>query len=211
MHAKMLQKIGVFSKDELTEVLLALDQVEEEIQSGAFSVLPTDEDVHTYVERRVTEIAPSGARLHTGRSRNDQVATDLRLWTKEALTDVARMAISLQRALLEKAKEVDGAVLPGYTHLQQAQPVPLGHHLLAHGWSISRDVERLLQAIERMDVSPLGAGAMAGSSIPLDVDAVADDLHFSRVFDNSIDAVSDRDFVADALSLIHISEPTRPY
>ena len=149
-----------FSKDELTEVLLALDQVEEEIY-GSFPVLPTDEDVHTYVERRVTEIAPSGARLHTGRSRNDQVATDLRLWTKEALTDVARMAISLQRALLEKAKEVDGAVLPGYTHLQQAQPVPLGHHLLAHGWSISRDVERLLQAIERMDVSS-GQGLWQG-------------------------------------------------
>ena len=201
-HAKMLQRIGIFSVDELSEVLSALDQVEEEIQDGSFSVLPTDEDVHTYVERRITEITPSGARLHTGRSRNDQVATDLRLWTKEALTDVARMVISLQRVLLEKAKEVDGAVLPGYTHLQQAQPVPLGHHLLAHGWAISRDVERLLQAIERMDVSPLGAGAMAGSSIPLDVNAVADDLHFSRVFDNSIDAVSDRDFVADALYVL---------
>ena len=201
-HAKMLQRIGIFSEDELSEVLSALDQVEEEIQDGSFSVLPTDEDVHTYVERRITEITPSGARLHTGRSRNDQVATDLRLWTKEALTGVARMAISLQRVLLEKAKEVDGAVLPGYTHLQQAQPVPLGHHLLAHGWAISRDVERLLQAIERMDVSPLGAGAMAGSSIPLDVNAVADDLHFSRVFDNSIDAVSDRDFVADALYVL---------
>ncbi len=201
-HAKMLQRIGIFSEDELSEVLSALDQVEEEIQDGSFSVLPTDEDVHTYVERRITEITPSGARLHTGRSRNDQVATDLRLWTKEALTDVARMAISLQRVLLEKTKEVDGAVLPGYTHLQQAQPVPLGHHLLAHGWAISRDVERLLQAIERMDVSPLGAGAMAGSSIPLDVNAVADDLHFSRVFDNSIDAVSDRDFVADALYVL---------
>ena len=201
-HAKMLQRIDIFSEDELSEVLSALDQVEEEVQDGSFSVLPTDEDVHTYVERRITEITPSGARLHTGRSRNDQVATDLRLWTKEALTDVARMAISLQRVLLEKAKEVDGAVLPGYTHLQQAQPVPLGHHLLAHGWAISRDVERLLQAIERMDVSPLGAGAMAGSSIPLDVNAVADDLHFSRVFDNSIDAVSDRDFVADALYVL---------
>ena len=201
-HAKMLQRIDIFSEDELSEVLSALDQVEQEIQDGSFSVLPTDEDVHTYVERRITEITPSGARLHTGRSRNDQVATDLRLWTKEALTDVARMAISLQRVLLEKAKEVDGAVLPGYTHLQQAQPVPLGHHLLAHGWAISRDVERLLQAIERMDVSPLGAGAMAGSSIPLDVNAVADDLHFSRVFDNSIDAVSDRDFVADALYVL---------
>ena len=116
-HAKMLQGIGIFSENELSEVLSALDQVEEEIQDGSFSVLPTDEDVHTYVERRITEITPSGARLHTGRSRNDQVATDLRLWTKEALTDVARMAISLQRALLEKAKEVDGAVLPGYTHL----------------------------------------------------------------------------------------------
>ena len=112
------------------------------------------------------------------------------------------MAISLQRALLEKVIEVDEAVLPGYTHLQQAQPVPLGHHLLAHGWAISRDVERLLQAIARLDVSPLGAGAMAGSSVPLDVDSVAKDLHFSRVFDNSIDAVSDRDFVADALYVL---------
>ena len=201
-HAKMLQSIGVYSEEELSEVLFALDQVEEEIRSGSFEVLPTDEDVHTYVERRITEITPSGARLHTGRSRNDQVATDLRLWTKQALTDVTRMAISLQRALLEKVIEVDGAVLPGYTHLQQAQPVPLGHHLLAHGWAISRDVERLLQAIARMDVSPLGAGAMAGSSVPLDVDSVAKDLHFSRVFDNSIDAVSDRDFVADALYVL---------
>ena len=198
-HAKMLQEIGVYSEEELSDVLSALGEVEEEIRIGALEILPTDEDIHTYVERRVTEITPSGARLHTGRSRNDQVATDLRLWTKQALGDVARMAISLQKALLEKAKEASGAVLPGYTHLQQAQPVPLGHHLLAHGWSISRDVERLLQAVERMDVSPLGAGAIAGSSIPLDVDSVAKELGFSRVFDNSIDAVSDRDFVADAL------------
>ena len=198
-HAKMLQEIGVYSEEELSDVLSALGEVEEEIRIGALEVLPTDEDIHTYVERRVTEITPSGARLHTGRSRNDQVATDLRLWTKQALGDVARMAISLQKALLEKAKEASGAVLPGYTHLQQAQPVPLGHHLLAHGWSISRDVERLLEAVERMDVSPLGAGAIAGSSIPLDVDSVAKELGFSRVFDNSIDAVSDRDFVADAL------------
>lgn len=198
-HAKMLQEIGVYSEEELSDVLSALGEVEEEIRIGALEILPTDEDIHTYVERRVTEITPSGARLHTGRSRNDQVATDLRLWTKQALGDVARMAISLQKALLEKAKEASGAVLPGYTHLQQAQPVPLGHHLLAHGWSISRDVERLLEAVERMDVSPLGAGAIAGSSIPLDVASVAKELGFSRVFDNSIDAVSDRDFVADAL------------
>ena len=198
-HAKMLQEVGVYSEEELSDVLSALGEVEKEIRIGALEILPTDEDIHTYVERRVTEITPSGARLHTGRSRNDQVATDLRLWTKQALGDVARMAISLQKALLEKAKEASGAVLPGYTHLQQAQPVPLGHHLLAHGWSISRDVERLLEAVERMDVSPLGAGAIAGSSIPLDVDSVAKELGFSRVFDNSIDAVSDRDFVADAL------------
>jgi len=198
-HAKMLQEVGVYSEEELSDVLSALGEVEKEIRIGALEILPTDEDIHTYVERRVTEITPSGARLHTERSRNDQVATDLRLWTKQALGDVARMAISLQKALLEKAKEASGAVLPGYTHLQQAQPVPLGHHLLAHGWSISRDVERLLEAVERMDVSPLGAGAIAGSSIPLDVDSVAKELGFSRVFDNSIDAVSDRDFVADAL------------
>jgi len=198
-HARMLSTIGIFSEQELADVISALNQVEEEIRDGSFQVIPSDEDVHTYVERRVTEITPSGARLHTGRSRNDQVATDLRLWTKQALEDVLRLVLSLQKTLLEKAQEAPEAVLPGYTHLQQAQPVPLGHHILAHGWALSRDVDRLLEARNRMDVSPLGAGAMAGSSIPLNTDMVAEDLHFSKVFDNSIDAVSDRDFVADAL------------
>ena len=198
-HARMLSTIGIFSGQELEEVISALNQVEEEIRNGSFQVLPTDEDIHTYVERRVTEITPFGARLHTGRSRNDQVATDLRLWTKHALENVVRLVLSFQRTLLDKAQEVSDAVLPGYTHLQQAQPVPLGHHILAHGWALSRDVDRLLEARDRMDVSPLGAGAIAGSSMPLNADMVATELHFSKIFDNSIDAVSDRDFVADAL------------
>ena len=198
-HARMLATIGVFNEQELEDVISALNQVEEEIRDGSLEVLPSDEDIHTYVERRVTEITPSGSRLHTGRSRNDQVATDLRLWTKQALEDVVRLVLSLQKTLLDKVQEAPKAVLPGYTHLQQAQPVPLGHHILAHGWAISRDVDRLLEARDRMDVSPLGAGAMAGSSIPLDAGMVAKDLHFSKLFDNSIDAVSDRDFVADSL------------
>jgi len=198
-HARMLTKIGIYEENDLEAVLLALDQIEEEIDGGAIEILPTDEDVHTYIERRVTEITPAGARLHTGRSRNDQVATDLRLWTKQAVGEVAYLALSFQKTLLAKAEETAGAVLPGYTHLQQAQPVPLAHHLLAHGWAISRDIDRLLEARTRMDVSPLGAGAMAGSSLPLDASMVAKDLNFSKVFDNSIDAVSDRDFVADSL------------
>ncbi|HEX8769874.1 MAG TPA: argininosuccinate lyase, partial [Acidimicrobiales bacterium] len=163
---------------------------------------PGDEDIHTAVERRVTELAgPVGAKLHTGRSRNDQVATDLRLWTKQALTEVAALVAGLQEALVTRAEEAAsaGAYLPGYTHLQRAQAVPLAHHLLAHGWALTRDVDRLLDTRRRVDVSPLGAGALAGSSFPLDVDATAADLGFSARFENSLDAVSDRDFVAEAL------------
>ena len=162
--------------------------------------MASDEDIHTAVERRVTELAgPAGAKLHTGRSRNDQVATDLRLFTKRALASVAERVLSLQQVLLERADEAGDAYLPGYTHLQRAQPVLLAHHLLAHGWALARDVDRLLDCRRRLDVSPLGAGALAGSSLPLDPQAVADDLGFASAFDNSLDAVSDRDFVAEAL------------
>jgi argininosuccinate lyase len=160
----------------------------------------SDEDIHTAVERRVTEVAgPAGAKLHTGRSRNDQVATDLRLYAKRALTAVAGRIGELQAVLLARADEVGDAYLPGYTHLQRAQPVGLAHHLLAHGWALARDVDRLLDTRARLDVSPLGAGALAGSSLPLDPAATAADLGFAGVFDNSLDAVSDRDFVAEAL------------
>ena len=198
-HAEMLGEVGLLAPAERDGILSALDLVEAEFADGRFEFAPGDEDIHTAVERRVTELDPAGAKLHTGRSRNDQVATAFRLWTRQALSDLARLVLDLQAALLGRAVAAGGAFLPGYTHLQQAQPMTLAHHLLAHGWALARDVDRLLEARRRADVSPLGAGALAGSSLPLDPHAAARRLGFATVFDNSLDAVSDRDFAADAL------------
>jgi argininosuccinate lyase len=199
-HVRGLARVGLLTDPEHDSVLAALDQVHRELSEGRFEYAPSDEDIHTAVERRVTELAGSaGAKLHTARSRNDQVATDLRLWCKRELVEVARGLYDLQQVLLTRAIEAGGTYLPGYTHLQRAQPVLLSHHLLAHGWAFGRDIDRLLAAVDRLDVSPLGAGALAGTSLPIDPAATAVDLGFARVFDNSLDAVSDRDFVAEAL------------
>ena len=198
-HATMLAAVGLITGDERDAICAALATVEAEMAEGRFVFAPGDEDIHTAVERRVTEITPAGAKLHTGRSRNDQVAADLRLWTRAAVDDVARGVLGLQATLLSRAADAGAALLPGYTHLQQAQPVLLAHHLLAHGWALARDTERLAEARRRADVSPLGAGALAGSSLPLDPERTAAELGFAAVFDNSLDAVADRDFVADAL------------
>ena len=198
-HVRGLARIGILTDAERDEVLAALDQVERELSEGSFAFAASDEDIHTAVERRATELAPAAAKLHTGRSRNDQVATDLRLYTKRSILAVAQRVVALQQVLLDRAIDAGDAYLPGYTHLQRAQPVTLAHHLLAHGWALARDVDRLLDARGRTDVSPLGAGALAGSSIPLDPDAVAEDLGFAARFENSLDAVSDRDFVAESL------------
>ena len=199
-HVRMLARVGLMSGDDAASVLRALDTTEAELADGSFDFQLSDEDIHTAVERRVTELAgDAGARLHTGRSRNDQVATDLRLWTLRELADLADLVTAFQSTLAARADEAGEAYLPGYTHLQQAQPVLLAHHLLAHGWALARDVDRLLDARDRADVSPLGAGALAGSSLPLDPDGVAVDLGFAARFENSLDAVSDRDFVAEAL------------
>jgi len=199
-HVRGLGRAAVLAEEEVAILLAALDRVEEEITSGAFSFHAEDEDIHTAVERRVTEIAGDvGAKLHTGRSRNDQVATDLRLWARRELLGVATRVIALEQALHRRALDAGDAYLPGYTHMQRAQPVLLAHHLMAHGWALARDVDRLVHSVDRMDVSPLGAGALAGSSLPLDPDWVAEDLGFNGRFENSIDAVSDRDFVAEAL------------
>jgi argininosuccinate lyase len=199
-HVRGLARSKILSEDETGVVLAALDRVEDELGSGEFEFLPTDEDIHTAIERRVTVLAgPAGAKLHTGRSRNDQVATDLRLWCRRSLGEIAERVLALQRVLLDRAREAGPAYLPGYTHLQQAQPVLLAHHLLAHGWALARDLDRLVDCRRRLDVSPLGAGALAGSSLPLDPAYTAEELGFSAVFENSLDAVSDRDFVAEAL------------
>jgi argininosuccinate lyase len=199
-HVRGLARGEILTGADARILLDTLDRVEEELVTGTFGFEPGDEDIHTAVERRVTELAGDvGARLHTGRSRNDQIATDLRLFTKRELAVVAGRLIDLQEVLLERARAAEDIYLPGYTHLQRAQPVLLAHHLLAHGWALARDIDRLGDARSRLDVSPLGAGALAGSSLPLDPDGVAADLGFARRFENSLDAVSDRDFVAEAL------------
>jgi argininosuccinate lyase len=200
VHVRMLGHVGLLDATEVSRVLDALNTVARELGDGSFTFAPGDEDIHTAVERRVTELAgPAGAKLHTGRSRNDQVATDLRLYAKRELTAVAARVLTLQETLLTLATDAGDEYLPGYTHLQRAQPVLLAHHFLAHGWALARDVDRLLDARRRLDVSPLGAGALAGSSLPLDPDFSARELGFAARFENSLDAVSDRDFVAEGL------------
>ncbi len=199
-HVNGLARVGLLTDDERISILSALDQVATEMDGGGFAFHDSDEDIHTAIERRVTELAgPAGGKLHTARSRNDQVATALRLWCKRELKDVAVRLVEMQEALLEQALEAGDAYLPGYTHLQRAQPVLLSHHLMAHGWALGRDVSRLIDTLHRLDVSPLGAGALAGSSLPIDPVGTAADLGFAKAFDNSLDAVSDRDFVAEAV------------
>jgi argininosuccinate lyase len=199
-HVKGLGKVGILSDAEVTALIDALDMVEEEFAKDAFAFAPGDEDVHTAIERRVTElIGDVGAKLHTGRSRNDQVTTALRLWCRRTLIAVADEIMALQDTLAQRAADAADVYLPGYTHMQRAQPVLLAHHLLAHGWALARDVDRLLVTVDRLNISPLGAGALAGSSLPLDPDFVAAELGFHGRFENSLDAVSDRDFVAEAL------------
>ena len=199
-HVRGLVRAELLDGDEASAILGALDAVEAELADGSFVTVESDEDIHTAIERRVTELAgEAGAKLHTGRSRNDQVATAFRLFLKRELAAMAERVLELQAVLEQRATDAGDAYLPGYTHLQRAQPVLLAHHLLAHGWALARDVDRLLDARRRLDVSPLGAGALAGSSLPLDPSGVAADLGFASYFENSLDATSDRDFVAEAL------------
>src|SRR4029079_12696999 len=189
-HVRGLARGGLLTDDEAAAVVAALDAVAGELEAGTFTFVPSDEDLHTAAERRVTELAgPAGAKLHTGRSRNDQVATDLRLYTRRALTSIALRLHELRAALAGLATDVGDAYLPGYTHMQQAQPVLLAHHLLAHGWALGRDVDRLLATRQRADVCPLGAGALAGSSLPLDPEFTARVLGFDAAVEHSRDAL----------------------
>ncbi len=210
-HVAMLAAVGIVSDEENAIIGAALDRVRRELDEGSFEFAATDEDIHTAVERRVTDLAgEAGAKIHTGRSRNDQIALDLRLWLRDDGRRVTAAIQALQSVLLERAREAGDVYLPGYTHLQRAQPVLLAHHLLAHFWALSRDVGRWRDLLRRADVSPLGAGALAGSGLPLDPQAVAESLGFAGRFENSLDAVSDRDFVAEALfaaalTQIHLS------
>ena len=199
-HAKVLHGAGLLTDDELARVLEALDGLAADIASGAFAPIPADEDVHTAVERGLIEhLGDLGGKLRAGRSRNDQVSTDFRLYLRDHVRRIVRAVTDLQQALLTQAEAHVDTYSPGFTHLQHAQPVSFGHELAKHVHALGRDVERLADWDRRAARSPLGAGALAGSSLGLDPQAVARELGFRDAVANSIDAVSDRDFVAEFL------------
>lgn len=199
-HAEMLGSVGLLTEPEVSSLVSGLRRIDREVRDGVFPWRGELEDVHTNVEVRLRElVGPVAGKLHTGRSRNDQVALDEHLFLRAAVRDVAAHLLHLQEALLTRAEEEASTLMPGYTHLQRAQPVTLGHSLLAHFWRFDRDSDRLFATEARSDVSPLGAGALAGSTLPIDPHFVAERLGFVRAFENSIDAVSDRDGFAELL------------
>jgi len=199
-HARVLHKAGLLDDAEIVQVLAALDTLASDVASGAFTAGPGDEDVHTAIERGLLErLGPLGGKLRAGRSRNDQVATDFRLYLRDQARAIAAEIVGLQQALLAQAQEHVDTIAPGFTHLQHAQPVSLGHEIAKHVHALARDIDRLRDWDERAALSPLGAGALAGSSLGLDPQAVAAELGFRGALANSIDAVSDRDWVAEFL------------
>jgi argininosuccinate lyase len=210
-HVRMLGRQGILSAGDARTIESGLNEVAADLESGAFVFDNADEDIHMAVERALTEkVGPVGGMLHTGRSRNDQVATDVRLHAKRLAVSLAGGVADLQDALIARADEHFGAVMPGYTHLQKAQPLLLSHHLLAYVWMLDRDVRRLRAAFDAADVSPLGSAALAGTTLPIDRRTVAEELGFSGVAPNSLDAVSDRDFLLDmayacAVAMMHLS------
>ncbi|MDH5388678.1 MAG: argininosuccinate lyase [Gammaproteobacteria bacterium] len=210
-HARMLNKVSVLSDDDLSLILSGLDQVEQEIESGKFEWSIALEDVHMNIEARLTAIiGDAGKRLHTGRSRNDQVATDIRLYLREQIEYVINEAKRLQQGMLLLAEKEADSIMPGFTHLQVAQPVTFGHHILAWFEMIARDVSRFEDCRQRMNMCPLGAAALAGTSYPIDREFTAKELGFTAPMANSLDAVSDRDFAiefcsASAMLMTHMS------
>ncbi|MDR1776439.1 MAG: argininosuccinate lyase [Desulfovibrio sp.] len=199
-HAAMLGRRGVLSHEDTAAIIAGLDRVREEMDSGAFVWKPELEDVHMNVEARLTDIiGDAGKKLHTGRSRNDQVGLAFRLYVADSVAAWRKNTVSLCDVLTQRAAEHKNDMLPGYTHLQPAQPVSLAHHLLAYAWMFRRDVQRLTDALGRVRVSPLGAAALAGSPWPLDPESVAREVGFDAVYANSMDAVSDRDFVLETI------------
>jgi len=210
--ADAIHAAGILSDDEHASISLGLDSVRKEFSSGQFSFVPSDEDIHTAVERRLGELIGAAAgKLHTGRSRNDQVATDFRLWMLQAIPELAAAFGNLQSALVEQAEAAGETIMPGYTHLQRAQPILLAHWWLSHYWALQRDVDRLHDLTKRVSVLPLGSGALAGAPFAVDRAALAKSLGFAEVSQNSLDAVSDRDFAAEylfvcSMAAVHLSK-----
>jgi len=205
-HCSMLVAQGIVSEDDGREILKGLDAIQAEIEAGDFTYSPALEDIHMHVEARLAELIGNAAgRLHTARSRNDQVATDFKLWVRDAVDQTDAALKGLQAALATRAKEHAGTVMPGFTHLQTAQPVTFGHHMLAYFEMIGRDRSRLADCRKRLNECPLGAAALAGTSFDIDRQATADALGFDRPTANSMDSVSDRDFALEFLSTCSIT------
>jgi argininosuccinate lyase len=210
-HAEMLGATGIIPPDEASAIIQGLQTLLERLERNELEFSPKDEDIHMNIERHLTElIGPVAGKLHTARSRNDQVALDLHLFVRDHLLEIVRSSYTLQHTLIEKAQAHLDVVMPGYTHLQRAQPVLFAHHLLAYAQMCQRDIDRLCDLWKRVNVLPLGAGALAGTTFPIDRKLVAKLLHFDAVYTNSMDAVSDRDFAleflnASATIMMHLS------
>src|SRR5947209_8619919 len=194
-HARMLAEVGLLSAAEAERIAVALDEIGAEIEAGKMEFSVSLEDIHTHVERAlIARLGDLGRKLHTARSRNDQVVTDVKLWVRDAIDELDGLLLDLQRAFVESAEREQGVVIPGYTHLQRAQPVLAGHYFLAYVEKLQRDRDRLADCRRRVNVLPLGAAALAGTSLPIDREAVRQALGFDAVGRNSLDVSSDRDF-----------------
>ncbi len=210
-HATMLGRQGIIGTEESEQICAELKKIREDIDSGALAIDPDAEDIHTFVEQELTaRLGDTGKRLHTGRSRNDQVALDIRMTLREDCLSLIEQLRGLLRVLCKKAGQYSEAVMPGYTHMQRAQPVTFGHHLLAYAEMLLRDISRFEDALKRMNQCPLGSGALAGTTYPLDRDLTAELLGFPAPTKNSLDGVSDRDFCAEiafavSLCMVHLS------
>jgi argininosuccinate lyase len=204
-YARAIAAAGVITDEEAQIIIGGLEKVRDEFTAGTFE-LKQDEDIHSAIERRLIELVGAvGGKLHTGRSRNDQVATDFRLWVMDALTEIDQMLVTLQATLIEQAEQHTQTVMPGYTHLQPAQPITAAHWLMSFFWMLARDRDRLAEARRRTAVSPLGSGALAGTPFPVDRSQMAETLGFHSVTQNSLDGVSDRDFAAESLFIFALT------
>ncbi len=200
-HVKMLAACNILSQGEGEQILAGLEVLKTKAQAGELEFSTANEDIHLNLEKfLIDEIGPVGGKLHTARSRNDQVATDMHLYLKNRVKEIIEAVEAFQSAIVEQAEAHVETVVPGYTHLQRAQPISFGHHLLTYFWMLQRDKERLTESMKRIDLSPLGAGAMSGTTFPIDREMSASYLGFSGVYQNSLDAVSDRDFILEFLS-----------
>ena len=210
-HARMLAKCGIISADDCNKITDGLRDILAKIEKGDFDFSVDLEDIHMNIEKRLTDnIGEAGGRLHTARSRNDQVALDTHMYVRREIVEVEELIIDLQKAFVETAEKYSDVIMPGYTHLQRAQPILFSHHMLAYFSMLQRDFLRLNGAYDRSDIMPLGAGALAGTTFPIDRKFVAEQLNFSEVYSNSLDAVSDRDYIMEFLSaasilMVHLS------